>query len=123
VISNVLPRVKRRLKYIRGVRQVGRASTIAGWQRDFRTDWLDLGRTDEHRLVEKELMMLKTAKNKKNRAERLDQIAAEVEREPGEYSTLIEDWVCSCPAFLISRFLLCKHLVREANKKLNNKPI
>ena len=32
-------------------------------------------------------------------------------------------WTCSCPAYLISRFLLCKHLVREANNKLSNKPL
>ncbi|KAJ6463018.1 hypothetical protein DFH09DRAFT_853509, partial [Mycena vulgaris] len=76
VITNVLPRVKRRLEYIRGVRRVGRAVAVAGWQRDFRADWLDLGRTDEHRLVVKELNMLKTMKTTKNRAERLEQIAA-----------------------------------------------
>ncbi|KAI8328622.1 hypothetical protein BC941DRAFT_406415 [Chlamydoabsidia padenii] len=32
---------------------------------------------------------------------------------PGEdYLTSLEQWVCTCPHFYRSRFLLCKHLVR-----------
>lgn len=123
VVTNVLPRVKRRLDYIRGERRVGRGGEVAGWQKDFRSAWKDFSRTDEHRLVAKELAIRKTSKTSKNRAERLEQMAAEGEREPGEYYMDLEKWVCSCPAFLISRFLLCKHLVREANTKLNNKPL
>ncbi|KAJ6557685.1 hypothetical protein B0H19DRAFT_946891, partial [Mycena capillaripes] len=123
VVTNLLPRVKRRLDYVRGNRRVGRGREVAGWQTDFRSQWKEYSRTDEHRLVAKELAILKTAKTTKNRAERLEQIAAEIEREPGEYFTDVEKWVCSCPAYLISRFLLCKHLVREANSRLNNKPL
>ncbi|KAF8197642.1 hypothetical protein K438DRAFT_1967191 [Mycena galopus ATCC 62051] len=123
VVTNVLPRVKRRLEYIRGERRMGRGGEVAGWQKDFRSAWKDYSCTDEHRLVAKELTMLKTSKSTKHRAERLEQIAAEGDREPGSYYTHLEKWVCSCPAFLISRFLLCKHLVREANTILNNKPL
>ncbi|KAJ7245268.1 hypothetical protein C8J57DRAFT_973707, partial [Mycena rebaudengoi] len=123
VVTNVLPRVKRRLDYIKGVRRVGRASEVAGWQKDFRAAWKDQSRTDEHRLVEKELALLKSSKTTKNRAERLERVAAEGEREAGTYYTSVEKWICSCPAFLISRFLLCKHLIREVNARLDNKPL
>ena len=30
--------------------------------------------------------------------------------------------MCSCPSYLTSRFLLCKHLVRQANVSLGSKP-
>jgi len=60
VITNVLPRVQRRLAYIRGLRRIGRPQPLAGWQADFRADWKDMGRSDEHRLTEKELRCLKT---------------------------------------------------------------
>ncbi|KAJ7884236.1 hypothetical protein B0H13DRAFT_1565741, partial [Mycena leptocephala] len=123
VVTNVLSRVKRRLDYIRGMRRAGRGGEVAGWQADFRGVWKDCSRSDEHRLVAKELAILKTSKTTKNRSERLEQIAAEGEREPGEYFTDVDKWICSCPAFLISRFLLCKHLVREVNTKLDNKPV
>ncbi|KAJ7891034.1 hypothetical protein B0H13DRAFT_1626086, partial [Mycena leptocephala] len=49
VVTIVLPRVKRRLDYIRGERRVGRGGEVAGWQKDFRTAWKDYSRTDEHR--------------------------------------------------------------------------
>lgn len=123
VIENVLPRVQRTLDYVLGHRRIGRAKPLAGWQTDFRADWLDMSRIDEHRLVEKELRWLKTPANTKGRTERLAEIAEEAQRPHGTYHTSLDDWTCSCPSYLISRFLLCKHLVRLANAELNDKPI
>ena len=38
-------------------------------------------------------------------------IANEVEER---HTTDLKRWVCSCPSFLCSRFLICKHLVQKA---------
>lgn len=123
VLTSVLPRVRDKLDYIRGLRRIGRAKALAGWQTDFRQDWLDMGHSDEHRLVEKELRWLKAPAQTKGRSERLAEIAEEQQRPRGEYLTDIDRWTCSCPAYLISRFLLCKHLVREANELLDDAPV
>ena len=122
VITNVLPRVERTLDYVRDRRRVGRAKPLAGWQTDFRADWLDMSRVDEHRLVEKELKWLKAPANTKGRTERLAEIAEEAHRPHGSYHTDLDTWTCSCPSFLVSRFLLCKHLVRMANARLKDSP-
>ena len=29
------------------------------------------------------------------------------------YLTDVKNWICGCPAFLVSRFLICKHLIQE----------
>ena len=50
------------------------------------------------------------------------QIAKEEKHDPGTHHTSIDKWTCSCPSYLTSRFLLCKHLVRQANISLNGKP-
>jgi len=80
-----------------------------------------MSREDEHRLVEKELSLLKAPAKTKGRTERLAQIAEEARRPHGTYHTRLETWTCSCPSYLISRFLLCKHLVRLANAALKPK--
>ena len=115
--------MNRTLAYVRGIRRVGRAKALASWQVDFKADWLDMSRTDEHRLVMKELKLRKTPANTKGRAERLAEIAEEEQRQSGTYHTNLQQWTCGCPAYLISRFLLCKHLVRLANTALDNKPL
>ncbi|KAJ7852598.1 hypothetical protein B0H13DRAFT_2359391 [Mycena leptocephala] len=96
VFKSLLPRVKRTLEYVRGLRRIGRPQALAGWQ---------------------------SAPNTKGRAERLAQLAEEESRESGTYATDIKTWVCPCPHFFKSRFLMCKHLIREANKLLNNRPL
>ena len=123
IISDVLPRVRMTLDYIQNLRRIGRPKALAGWQTDFRADWVDMSHSDEYRLVEKELKWLKAPKKTKGRNERLAEIAEEESRPRGEYLTEIDRWTCSCPAYLISRFLLCKHLVRKANEVLDNAPI
>ena len=32
------------------------------------------------------------------------------------YQLKVEEWVCTCPAFAISRFLVCKHLIQQMQK-------
>lgn len=59
----------------------------------------------------------------KGRAERLAEIRAGADRPAGTYHTNILRWTCSCPAYLISRFLTCKHIVHQVNQRLNNKPL
>ena len=36
----------------------------------------------------------------------------------GRYHVDINNWVCSCPTYLNSRYLLCKHLVAKNNGRL-----
>jgi hypothetical protein len=103
--------------------RLGRPKALASWQEDFRADWVDMSRCDEHRLVEKQLEWLKKTKKTKGRAERLAELDEEENRPRGKYLTEIDRWTCSCPAYLISRFLLCKHLVREANQILEDAPL
>ncbi|KAF7370832.1 SWIM-type domain-containing protein [Mycena sanguinolenta] len=123
VLQSLLPRVKRTLEYVQGLRRIGRPQALAGWQADAKAEWVEKSRTDEHRLVAKELKVLKSAPTTKGRAERLQQIADETAREAGTYATDIGNWVCPCEYFFKSRFLMCKHLIREANKLLDNRPL
>ncbi|KAG6907485.1 hypothetical protein DXG01_008775 [Tephrocybe rancida] len=123
VLTSVLPRVKLVLANVLGSRRAGRPMPLAGWQKDMREEWLGLSRCDEHRLVAKELEWRKKPRNTKGREERLAEIEQDYARPRGKYLTDVERWVCSCPAYLISRFLLCKHLVRKANEILNDLPL
>ena len=81
-----------------------------------------MGKSNEERLVLKELAVRKGNLKGKELTERLEQIAEEEKHDPGTHHTSIDKWTCSCPLYLTSRFLLCKHLVRQANIALNNKP-
>ncbi|KAJ7460146.1 hypothetical protein FB451DRAFT_1045484, partial [Mycena latifolia] len=125
VLTSLLPRVKRTLDYVRSLRRIGRPQALAGWQVDAKTEWVDKSRSDEHRRVAKELQVLKGAPGTKGRAERLEQLALadDETREPGTYATDIQKWVYPCKSYSINRFLMCKHLIREANKLLDNRPL
>jgi hypothetical protein len=123
IIIGLLPRVLQTLAYVRGLRRVGRPKALAGWQVDFKAAWIDMSRTDEHRVVEKQLKWLRTPRNTKGREEHLQLLEEEEARDRGTYITDIENWVCSCRGFPKNRFLICKHLVREANKLLKNRPL
>ncbi|KAJ7818591.1 hypothetical protein B0H14DRAFT_2520386 [Mycena olivaceomarginata] len=121
IFTGLLPRVQRTLDYVRGLRRIGRPQALASWQVDVKADWVDKSRSDEHQLVAKELHLRRTAANTKGRAEAIAQVEAEQDRERGTYLTDIDKWVCSCPNFFKSRFLMCKHLIRAANTRLENK--
>ena len=122
MIKHLLPRVRYNLATIMGQRRRGRGSTLAEWQKDFRTAWLDMSRPDDIRNVARELEWLYKPVKTKGRAERLAQIRAEVDRPAGSYQTDIKRWTCSCPAYLISRFLTCKHIVRLVNEHIRLDP-
>jgi hypothetical protein len=113
ILKNCLPGVSLSLQHHRGTFRPGRADVTANWQKDFRREWLDMGQTDEER-----------------RAARLRDPAALIPTsiqlfngvQPARWLTNLEDWTCSCPAYSLSRLLMCKHLVRLANARLNDSP-
>jgi hypothetical protein len=82
-----------------------------------------MSRSDEKRLVERQLVALKMPAKTKGRTEQIAELEEEELRPRGTYMTSTERWTCSCPSYLTSRFLLCKHLVRIVNEKLGNTPL
>jgi hypothetical protein len=123
IIKHLLPRSSYNLATILGQRRQGRGLTLAEWQKDFRSAWKDMSLPDEICLTAKELEWLYKPKKTKGRAERLAEIRADADRPAGTYHTDILRWTCSCPAYLLSRFLTCKHVVRQVNQRLDNKPL
>lgn len=122
IIDSLVPRLRVKLANLSNTRRQGRNPTLAEWQKDFRHDWNQLSKPDELRNIERELEWLYKPKKTKGRAERLAQIRENAQRQPGTHHTNPDKWVCSCRAFLVSRFLLCKHLVRIANERMGYKP-
>jgi hypothetical protein len=123
IISNVLPRMQQTLDYVRGMCRKGRPSALARWQVDFKVARMDMSKTDEQRVVEKQLKWLRKPAKTKGRTERLAELDEEEQRPQGTYKTNIKQWTCSCPSYLISHFLLCKHLVRATNIALQDEPL
>jgi hypothetical protein len=111
------------LAYVKELRRAGRPKKLAGWQIDMRTAWLDMSQCDEQWLISHELGIRKAIVAPKNWAERLAQIEAEEKQEQGVYITDLLHWTCSCPSYLVSQFLMCKHLVRKVNEILKNGPL
>ncbi|KIY68663.1 hypothetical protein CYLTODRAFT_252877 [Cylindrobasidium torrendii FP15055 ss-10] len=124
VLVNLLPRVRLKTQYVLGLRRDGRPCPLAKWQEALKRDWEDMSKPDALRSMSKELACLKDGRLKaQGKAEILADIAAERERPRGQYHTSMEEMTCSCPAYLISRWLLCKHLIRMVNEKLGNAPL
>jgi hypothetical protein len=121
-LSEVSNSIEQKLHRILGHTRNGRATRLLSWQEDFKRQWLDSSLSDEHRNVKKELTVLRkkatTWRDKQARAERIEQIREEAERSAGVYKTSVSSWSCSCLSFTLSRFLLCKHLVRATNTEL-----
>lgn len=115
LINRLLPRMRLTLVNVLGTPRMGRTVSPNDWQNDFRALWLDMSKSDEQRNIERQLEVLRSSKKMKGRAERLAELEAEAERLNGTYHTDVDRWTCSCPSYLISRFLLCKHLIRTAN--------
>ncbi|KAJ3965250.1 hypothetical protein EV361DRAFT_855650 [Lentinula raphanica] len=124
VLTNLLPRVQQKIQYILGKRRAGRPHPLAKWQESIKRDWHNMSQPDEYRSMVKELACLKDRTLKeKAKAELLADIEADRQRPRGGYHTNVETMTCSCPSYLISRWLLCKHLVREVNAKTSNLPL
>jgi hypothetical protein len=121
--SRPCPRSSYNLTTLLGKRRQGRNLTLAEWQKDFRSAWKDMSRPDEIRSTAKELEWMYKPRKTKGRAEWLAEIRADADRPAGTYHTDISRWTCSCPAYLISRFLTCKHIVRQVNRRLDDKPL
>lgn len=123
ILTDVLPAVKRKLDHICGLRRIGRPVALAPWNKALKTIWEDCSRSDAERRVKKEKKLLKlnpkTSKAKRDRNQQLEWLREEAEREEGQYRTSLMNWTCPCSSFLMSRFLVCKHLIRQANQQLN----
>ena len=91
------------------------------WQKDFQKLWKERSHPDDIHNMERELHQLYKPVNTKGRAKTLENLHTNAVRPLGKYHTSSEKWTCSCPSFLISRFLLCKHLVCETNSQLKVK--
>lgn len=125
IITDILPAVKQKLDHICGLHRIGRPVAVAPWNRALKTIWEDHSWPDSERRVKKEKKLLKlnprTAKAKSRRNQQLEWLRKEAEHEWGQYHTALMNWTCSCSSFLVSRFLVCKHLIRQANKHLGIK--
>jgi hypothetical protein len=126
IITSVISSADEKLKWMgldtKNRKRRGRPKPLAPWQKDFKRDWVDQSRPDELRRMKKELTLLqsvpKGTRQRRERQQQLEWAREESRRLAGSYFTSLEQWTCSCPSFLISRFLSCKHLVREANRAL-----
>ncbi|KIJ32654.1 hypothetical protein M422DRAFT_144763, partial [Sphaerobolus stellatus SS14] len=76
IIQHLLPRLRQTLADILDQRRSGRAKPLASWQVDFKADWVYHSKSDEHRLVERELKVRKSSLKPKDRTERLAQLEA-----------------------------------------------
>ena len=85
------------------------------WQKDLWHDWKDMSHPNKVRNVDRELQELYKWGKTKGQAERLANICADATRPHGSYVMDVEKWTCSCPSFVISCFLICKHLVQIVN--------
>jgi hypothetical protein len=122
ILTHVIGRIHFKLGYLLGDLRQGRPKPLAPWQKSLKQQWEDLSCSDEHRRAKKELSLLRSkpssASGKKLRTQRLDWIREESEGSSSQYKTSLTNWTCSCPSYLLSRFLVCKHLVRSANQQL-----
>lgn len=120
ILHSFLPRLLDKLGLLLEKKRVGRPKGLAGWQKDLRRDWIFMSKSDAEQKVRRELAVRKSGLKGKARQDRLAQITADLTREAGTYFTSLEAWTCSCGAYLLSRFLTCKHLVRAAEVKIGS---
>jgi hypothetical protein len=76
-----------------------------------KVEWVFHSKSDEHQHVLKEVEVRKMPLKNKECTVWLTQLEEEAKCESGTYHTSLDDWTCSCPSYLTSHFLLCKHLV------------
>ena len=100
--------------YVLGTHQTGHASSPNYWQNDFCASWLDISKPDKQWNIEIQLKILRMSKKTKCHSEHLTEPEPEAECPSGAYYTNINAWM-DCQSYLISQFLLYKHLVHTAN--------
>jgi hypothetical protein len=118
LITRLLPWVQVTLTTVLQTCRAGRAALPMDWQKEFQAQWIDMSKPDEQRNIEQQLTVLKSAKKSKGCAEKLAELEADAERPSGTYHTDIDRWTCSCPSYLISQFLLCKHIAHTVNARI-----
>jgi len=118
LITRLLPWVRVTLTTVLQTCRAGRAALPMDWQKEFQAQWIDMSKPDEQRNIEQQLTVLKSAKKSKGCAEKLAELEADAERPSGTYHTDIDRWTCSCPSYLISQFLLCKHIAHTVNARI-----
>ncbi|KAJ7922612.1 hypothetical protein B0H13DRAFT_2317280 [Mycena leptocephala] len=118
VLTSLLPRVKRTLEYVRGLRRIGRPQALAGGKKMLRRSGsTKVDPTSTVELPKSWRFSRPRPIPRTGRAARTDCGRGLENPEP------IKNWVCQCLSFPGNRFLMCKHLIREANSLLDNKPL
>lgn len=129
ILRHALPTIRSKVAQLAGTWRNGRCEKLADWQKSFRAEWKrqsldgeviaparqdgDDGQDIEDDPEDEE------GNNDPGYASQIVWFDAE---EPEGWTTILDRWVCSYPSFLLSRFLLCKHLVRMVNARLNLSP-
>lgn len=130
IIKNALPTIVTQLEQLRGDFRPGRAAVTASWQKAFRAEWIRLGLSDaEQEAIRAANQAATEAQNALNGIPTLepDHTAGSItwysSTQPQAWSPDLDEWVCGCYAYSLSRFMMCKHLVRLANTRLSNSPL
>ncbi|KAF0556085.1 MULE transposase domain protein [Gigaspora margarita] len=98
LINEIIPAQKERLF------QIVTGITEPWWWDDFKKAWNAAGTKDQSKNINTD------GPNKGKRKRSINEKTTDLK---SSYFTDINQWVCSCPAFLKSRFLVCKHLVQQ----------
>ncbi|KAF9506461.1 hypothetical protein BS47DRAFT_1374127 [Hydnum rufescens UP504] len=85
--------------------------SLAPWQCDFKKLWADYSKPDDVCQTAKEKVTISNPRNTKAWWQECLDWLQEEEWEAGTYNTSLHDWTCSCPSYLHSHFLICKHLI------------
>jgi hypothetical protein len=118
ILTNIVPGIRLTLSQLNGTWRPGRPNALADWQNAFKQEWTKLSLTENELIYQRIDQERATGKKKRKHVE-IKWTNVEI---PASWTTDIDMWQCSCPAFLFSRFLMCKHLVRQANSLLLNNP-
>ena len=123
MLNTLLPRIWNTLDHVYGLQCHDCPRALSSWQTNALADWKEMSKPDEYWLIKKELALLKAPSKQKGRAEKLAFIEEEKLRPHGTYHTDMQTWTCSCPSYLISRVLMCKHIFDQVNAQMNNLPL
>lgn len=127
ILRHALPTIRLKVLQLSGNWRHGRGETMSDWQKAFRADWLK--HTLDRGVEGQQQQQVRDNHEKEDEPEdeapssgNNSQIAWHDATEPDGWVTDLDRWVCSCPSYLLSRFLCCKHLVRMVNARLSFNP-
>ena len=118
LINQLLPHMWLTLANMLGTHCIGHAILPNDWQSDFCALWLNMSKSDEQRNIECQLEVLRSSKKMKGHTECLAELEAKAKCLNSTYHIDVNRWTCSCPLYLISQFLLCKHLICTTNTQI-----